>query len=135
MSTAIPDDVRQFIFEHVDSVAQLEVLFFLRDRRSDSFTAEQISKELRANPSSVAHRLTHMQALGLLSEDQSNSGNFKYDPRSEELSGLIDKLYDCYKIRQHKVLELIFSTVKRARQFADAFTLAKPPKSEEDENG
>lgn len=135
MSTSIPDDVRQFIFEHVDSVAQLEVLFFLRDRDAQAFTPEQISRELRTSTESVIRRIAYMQEIGLLAEDPVASGKFAYRPKSEELRTLIGRLFDCYKVRHHKVLELIFSTVKRARQFADAFNIVKPIKSDEDDNG
>lgn len=133
MSQNIPDDVRQFIFEHVDSVAQLEILFLLRNRPGHWLTAEDIGKELRTNSEAVTHRLVGLKALGLLSENANNQ--FIYQPKDVELAELIGRLAEVYRVRQHKVLELIFSSVKRARQFADAFTIVRNPPPDEDENG
>jgi len=131
----IPDNLRQFIFEHVDSLALLEVLFLLRDHPEGWFHSEFVAKELRTSASSVTHRLVVLLNIGLLIDDPKNKNHYRYSPKSPELSQLITQLADFYKLKPHRVLELIFSSTKRARQFADAFTITKSSKPEEDDNG
>ena len=52
-------NVRQIIFQYIDSVELLEVLFYLRDHGSGSIGPEIIAKELRSTPSSILVRLNH----------------------------------------------------------------------------
>lgn len=128
----IPDDVRSFIFEHVDSVTQLEILFLLHKNRGQDFNALEVAKELRANSESAQKYLELLQGLGLL---HAHEGHFRYHPKEPALDGLVERLVDCYKVRPHKVMELIFSTAKRARIFADAFNLKKSPPNEGEDDG
>lgn len=127
----IPDDVRQFVFEHVDSVTQLEVLFLLHNHTEREFDAEEVAKELRANIGACAKYLEVLTTMGLLK----GSGSYRYEPDSAELDTVIKHLIDSYKIRPHKVMELIFSNSKKARNFADAFNLSKSTKRDEEDNG
>lgn len=131
---SIPDDVRQFIFDHVDSVAQLEVLFLMRLSPEQTFSALDIAKELRTSSDSVTEKIAILKSIGLLSEDEETPGQFRYHPKTKELADLVTRLEDVYKVRQHKVLELIFSSAKKARQFAKAFTISKNP-NEDGDNG
>lgn len=124
-SEHLPDPVRRYIFEHIDSVEQLEILLFLKEKRGNAFNANEIAAHLRINPKSAANRLTHLRALSLISAEPEDYENFKYSPATPELDELIRCLSEEYKIRKHRVLEAIFSPMKRARQFADAFTLTK----------
>lgn len=134
-SPDIPDNLRQFIFEHVDSLALLDVLFLMRIQNETWFDAEGLSRELRTSAHSVAHRFQVLGQIGLLREDENRKGFFKYAPRTPELEQIATQLAEFYRIKPHKVLELIFSTVKRARQFADAFAINKSHKIDEDDNG
>lgn len=130
----IADDLRQFIFEHVDSVGQLDVLLYMRENAESYFTADTLSKDLRTSASLAAGCLTLLNRSGLLTEREAGKGEFKYAPPRPEIAELITKLAAVYKIKPHKILELIFSSTKRARQFADAFQLSKTHKPG-DENG
>jgi hypothetical protein len=128
----IPDDVRQFVFEHVDSVTQLEVLFLLHNHTEREFDAEEVAKELRANIGACAKYLEALTSTGLLKD---SDGSYRYEPDSPELDTVIKHLIDSYKIRPHKVMELIFSNSKKARNFADAFNLSKSTKRDGEDNG
>jgi hypothetical protein len=128
----IPDDVRQFIFEHVDSVTQLEVLFLLHNHTEREFDAEDVAKELRANIGACSKYLEALTSMGLL---KGSDGSYHYEPDSPELNTVIKHLIDSYKIRPHKLMELIFSNSKKARNFADAFNLSKSTKRDGEDNG
>jgi len=127
----IPEDVKQFVFSNVDSVELLDVLLFLRENRDQAWTAREISEKMRNSAVSVANRLKFLQKLKLL---EGNGEAYRFAPHDKEAESLIERLAETYKVRRHQVLELIFSPMKRARVFADAFLLGSN-KKQEDENG
>jgi hypothetical protein len=128
-----PDDVGKFIFSYIDSVEQLEVLLLLRACREQSFTAKNVSDAMRTSLDSASNRLTTLQRQGFLSSDPATE-MFKYSPAATELDTLVGRLEEVYRVRKHKVLELIFSPMKKvARNFADAFVVSKTRGSGEEE--
>lgn len=131
----ISDRIRQFLFQNIDSVEELEVLLFLMEQKSTAHSADGIASSLRINPKSVSNRLQHLTNLGLTKSDPADSTHFLYSPRTKELDLLMTELSEEYKIRKHRIFEIIFSPTKRARQFAAAFTITKPDKANGDENG
>lgn len=118
-----PETVVQLVFEYIDSVEQLEVLLFMRQNRESSYECSFISNELRSNPQSVLNRLHTLQKIGFVDE---RDGRFQYAPENEELDNVVAELADVYKVRPHKIFELIFSPLKKGRVFADAFVVTKP---------
>jgi hypothetical protein len=131
----ISDRIRQFIFQNIDSVEELDVLIFLMEQKPSSHNAEGIASNLRINPRSVSNRLLHLEHLGLVASDAADSTHFKYSPKSIDLDSMAVELCEEYRIRKHRILEIIFSPTKRARQFAAAFTITKPDKPGGEENG
>lgn len=134
-----PEIVRQIVFEHIDSVEQLEVLLFMRQNRTNAHDSRQVSGALRSNPQSALNRLITLEASGFLIKENEC---FRYEPRTVELDNAVAQLAEIYKVRPHKIFELIFSPLKKGRQFADAFlvsppkgTSGNPSKKESDENG
>ena len=121
----IPEKVRHFIFEQIDSAEQLEVLLFLRQNQDKVWTSQEVSNELRSTPISVGSRLESLERLFLL--EKSDKG-YKYHPQSDELRATVDQLNEIYKVRRQKIFELIFSPMKKAKHFADAFMVHKPTK-------
>lgn len=135
MSHDVSEEIKQFLFSHIDSVEQLDTIALMRQHKEKWWTARAISEELRTSAASVSNRLKVLQGTGLIiaSED---STSFRYSPRTPELGRLIDDLAEIYKVRKHTVLQLIFSPMKRARNFADAFVITgSDNKKSEDENG
>jgi len=131
--TGIPENVRQFIFAYIDSVEQLEVLLLLRACRDQSFAAKNVSDAMRTSFDSATNRLATLQRQGFLSFDPAN-GIYKYAPANADVDALLGQVEDVYRVRKHKVLELIFSPMKKvARNFADAFVVNKSRNSGEEE--
>jgi hypothetical protein len=62
----IPDDVRRFLLQCIDSVEQLEVLLLLHRAPGEGWTAEAIAQSLYSNPESIGRRLAGLYASGLL---------------------------------------------------------------------
>ena len=127
-------NLKQFIFEFVDSVELIEVLLLIRNHSEKWFSAIQISAELRSNPKSITNRLGKLANIGLLEQD-SDKDLFRFKPETTQLSALVAELSNEYLLRRHAIFELIFSSSKTARQFADAFIVNKPNKPNGDSNG
>lgn len=125
-----PSSVSAFIFEYIDSVEQLEVLLLLSGALNRTWTAEELSRELRSNPNSIAQRLQPLCHSGLVvCIDQ----EYRYAPKDAALDVVVRELALANKTHRHRVLELIFSPLKKARMFADAFRLGR--KEDGDDNG
>lgn len=126
--SGFPENVRQFVFEHIDSVEQLEVLLFVRAHRGESHDTRKISAELRSNPASVLKRLLALEQSGFVrnlnpGSKSDESALFQYDAKSNEIDTAIGTLADLYKSRPQKIFEIIFSPLKKGRQFARAFVV------------
>jgi hypothetical protein len=119
--------LKQFIFEFVDSVELIEVLLLIRNNAEKWFCSNQISSELRSNPKSISNRLLRLVNIGLLEQDN-DKDLFRYKPESQELKDLVSELSNEYLLRRHRIFELIFSSSKNARQFANAFIVNKSNK-------
>jgi hypothetical protein len=126
VSEEIPEEVKQFVFEYIDSVELLEVLLFLRSHSDREWSSNQISKELRSSSASVIHRLHFLKSLNLIEERSPDV--FTYATHNFET--LITSLAESYKIRPHAIQQIIFSPMKKAKQFANAFMLSNPKKGE-----
>ena len=133
------ENVMRMLFEHIDSVEQLEVLLFMRLHGSQSFDGQQISAELRSSPQSVVRRLVTLEQSGFVekvdTQEINETAKFRYFVKSAEIDETVADLADLYKLRPQKVLEIIFSPLKKGRQFANAFVLqgsTTPKKGSED---
>lgn len=133
----IAEPIKQFIFENVDSVELLEVLLFVYRQNDRTWSADEIGQELRSNPRSVAQRLEFIQRLGFIAPDDRAVGRYqlKISSLQPEQTALLAELAEAYRVRRHQILELIFSPLKKARHFADAFTIGRTPKRKEDQDG
>lgn len=131
-SDGIPPDVREFLFEYVDSIDQLEVMLFLRSGRERAWTALEVSNELRTNPGAAETRLKRLKEIGVLESDGSAPPAYRYSPATPDMDRVIASLADVYRVRRHKIYELIFSSLKRARKFLDAFTVPGKKESVDD---
>jgi Mn-dependent DtxR family transcriptional regulator len=120
----ISANLKQFIFEYVDSVELIEVLLFIRSNADKWFSATQISTELRSNPTSISNRLSRLSNIGLIEQNQDQ---IRFQPENDELKNIVTELANEYLLRRHRIFELIFSSSKTARQFADAFIVNKKP--------
>ena len=128
---AISEKLRNFIFEHLDSVECLEILLLLHSDFSKSWSADELASELRSNPNSAKERAQILRKSGILLPE--TDPRFQYRSDLHEFNEIVDELvYHC-RIQRHKVYELIFSPLKKARDFADCFV--KPGTREDSDNG
>lgn len=124
----IPDEVRAFIAEHIDSVEQVEVLLLLRRSGDREWTADAVSDELRTNPGSAAERLADLTARRLIAPagGAPERPGYRYAPGTPALDQAVRGLDQAYAERRVSVINLIFSKpIDKIRTFADAFRLRK----------
>lgn len=127
----ISDELKQLIYDHIDSVEQLDIMLLLRSQAERDWSVREIADHLRTNPASVERRLKALRALDILEETPSEPQRFRYRTKTEKAASLMEELAAANKVRRHRVLELIFSPTKRARNFADAFLVRNPAKKDD----
>lgn len=131
-SDGISDELRQLIYDHIDSVEQLDILLLLRAQAERDWSARDIADYLRTSPFSVEQRLRSLRALDIMEEKPTDPRRYSYCVKNQKLDALIGDLAEANRVRRHRVLELIFSPMKRARSFADAFLVRSPGKEDKD---
>ena len=128
---AISERLRNFIFEHLDSVECLEILLLLHSDPLKTWSADELASELRSNPNSAQERAQILRRSGLVLAG--TEPVFQYRSELPELNEIVEELAYHNRIQRHKLYELIFSPLKKARDFAACFV--KPGGREDSGNG
>jgi hypothetical protein len=120
----IPDSVRQFIGQHIDSAGQLEVLLLLRAVPDREWSAEEVARAQVSTRDVAEQILEDISRRGLASRD-GDPRLYRYAPPAE-LAPVIDDLAEAYATRRVTVVGLIFSKPSSAvTGLADAFRIRK----------
>lgn len=118
---AIPDDVRDFILRHIDSVAQLEALLLLRANSNESWDSARTAARLYTRDDEIKKALAYLCADGLLS---CKDNLYRYECTAE-VQAAIDRLAEAYRRHLIPVTNVIHTKPRRIREFADAFKFRK----------
>lgn len=122
----IPEELLQFLRDHIDSVEQLEILILLCQKGDREWTADEMARELRSSPSSVAKRLEEFAAKKFIKATEPPPRSYRYAPADESVRKRIAELSELYKVRRVTVIDTIFSKpVDKIKVFADAFKFRK----------
>jgi hypothetical protein len=125
-AAGIPDDVKAFIAEYVDSAEQLETLLLLHSRPGELWDAVAVARAIYTVPQSASRRLESLTELGLARSDGGAAPRYRYAPREPELEARVKALAAIYRERRVAVINQIYSAPPGAvRSFADAFKLRK----------
>lgn len=122
MSELIPNDVRQFILNRIDSVSDLEALLLLRKHSDQNWTAQSVSRRIYTEEDAAAQILARLTASGLCT---GKDGAYCYGPSFVSDCDLVDRLADLYTRYLIPVTNLIHNKPARIQQFADAFRFRK----------
>jgi hypothetical protein len=121
----IPDDIRAFLLENIDSIAQLEGLLLLRGNPDKKWSAEDVARRLYINQSDAEVFLTRLAVRQLLSASGSQPCLYQYqsDAKIEDIVRCTADIYSRFLL---PVTNLIHSQEKsRIQGFADAFRIRK----------
>jgi DNA-binding transcriptional MocR family regulator len=124
VSGGVPEDVAELIESHIDSVEKLEILLLLRGERDREWTSDQVSRELRRNPSTVSRALGQLAERGLLGG--STAAGFRFAPTDGPMEQQVTRLAETYATRRVSVIQLIVANpMDSVTTFADAFRFRK----------
>lgn len=122
----IPDGVRQFIVDKIDSVAELEGLLLLRKNSETEWNIEDLAQRLYISPQQTEDVLAHLYLLGLLEIRAGEPPTYRFQPGSTELAEMVDQLAEVYSKYLIPVTNLIHSKPQtKVQKFADAFKFRK----------
>jgi hypothetical protein len=122
MQPYMPDDVRDFLLQTIDSVAQLEALLLLRADPALPWPVVGMAQRLYVEEREASAVFKHLRSHKLIAATEAG---FIFAPSSEERRELIDRLADVYGRNLIGVTTLIHNKSRKIQQFADAFKLRK----------
>jgi hypothetical protein len=128
MSDDFPAEIKRFVEQHIESLAQLEALLLLHQDPKRAWRAAEMAKLLyipqELGELLLADLATRRFATGALPPET----QFSYLSTNTEMDKLIDELALLYRDRRVAVISLIYSKpLNKVQTFADAFRLRKEP--------
>lgn len=122
MPQRLPKEARDLISRHIHSVAQLEVLLYLRSRAGQGITADELARDQKIGTEMAAGVLDDLASRGFVKQSE---GSFVYGPEPS-LARQVDELGAAYSSYRVSVINLIFSRPDEGVQsFADAFRVRR----------
>jgi hypothetical protein len=122
MPSDIPEDLREFVTQQIDSIAQLEALLLLRDHAPEEWSSDRVAARLYVAEDETARLLADLHQKGFLNQ---SDNRFSFSCRTPELETMVTRVAQLYRQKLIPVTNLIHSKQKRIQQFADAFRLRK----------
>jgi hypothetical protein len=128
MREAVPDDIRRFVLTSIRSVPYLEAMLLLRSAPDTPWDATQVARRLYIAEAAATELLSALHAANVVCTTTGSPPAYVYEPGSDDLRTMIDRLAEVYAAHLKEVTNLIHSRVeKQAQQFADAFRLRQEP--------
>jgi len=121
-------DIKQFIDQNIESLAQLEALLLLRAEPARTWDAPSIAKALYIPLELAEALLVEFGRRGFVKPTAESPTQFCYNPADKAVGQLIDRVADAYQDRRVAIISLIYSKpLNKVQTFADAFRLRKEP--------
>ena len=124
----IPDDVKRFIADHIESAEQLDALVLLHTQREREWTAEAVSQAIYTVPQSAERTLRRLEEQGFAATvgGTPEAPAFRYAPADADTDRRVGQLAAAYRTNRVEVVKHLFaSRVDPVKSFADAFRLRK----------
>ncbi len=118
----VPQELRDFIVRHIDSIAQLEALLLLRANRAETWDVTKVAKRLYTSEQEAGEVLARLCADGLLSCDD---GLYQYRGHDDQQLPIVEQLAESYAKHLIPITNMIHAKPRRIREFADAFKFRK----------
>lgn len=119
----IPEGVKTFIREQIQTVPRLEVLLLLYRGQSRPFTLAEVANELGFENETAQEQLTALEAIGLI---ETNKEKYRYHPINPTLASIVDRLALAYPKQRVPILSVILAEdPNKVRRFAEAFKLVR----------
>lgn len=122
----IPENVRSFVAQHIDSAELLETLLLVHSGPEREWTPEEVARSIYTVPAGATRRLEQLVAMGLASSNNAANPAYRYAPSRAALGQQVDALAAAYRAQRVAVINLIYNQPPNPlRSFADAFKLRK----------
>ena len=124
MPNEIPEDLQEFMKKYINSISLLEVLLMFKRDPERSWSANNISTEMRTNPSYASAQIAELVTLKLVVPATSDEA-YRFNTDSPH-SLVIAELEELYINRRPTIINFIYSPpIDSIRSFADAFKIKK----------
>jgi hypothetical protein len=120
----IPEPVRRFVDECIESVGLLEVLLLLHSDPARVWTPTEVSREVRSERIWAEAQLEFLRIHGLLEVERgADEAAYRYGPSRPELDGVVGQLRKAFETRRVAMVKLIFKQPQNEhlRAFSEAF--------------
>jgi hypothetical protein len=125
VSDAIPADLKQFLAEHIESLAQLEALLMMLGEPQRAWTCEELARGLYISGDMCLGIVADLERRGLVVREEHSAG-VRYSERDDERTSLLSRLAALYRERRVAVITQIYSNpTSKVQTFADAFRLRR----------
>lgn len=122
----IPERVKEFISESIDSIAELEALMLMFRDPAVGWSASALAERLYSSPDQTEGAIAKLHALGLSDVKADDLETYHYRPSTPELGEMVEQIAETYSKYLVPVTNLIHSKPQsKVQQFADAFKLRK----------
>jgi hypothetical protein len=126
MADDFSSDVKHFIDQNIESLAQIEALLLLKQHPERSWNAEEIAKVLYVPAELAETLLADFVRRGFAKASSTTPVSYFYGPADENLDDLIGQVATAYQDRRVAIISLIYSKpLNKVQTFADAFRLRK----------
>jgi hypothetical protein len=102
-------DVRRFILINIDSIAQLEALLLLCANPAEKWDVATLAKRLYISEQETSKLLASLYDLGLTAISGDDPIRYTYQPASDDLARMVDRLADVYAKHLVPVTNLVHS--------------------------
>ena len=122
----IPETVRSFVAQHIESAELLETLLLVHSAPERQWTPEEVARSIYTVPAGATRRLEQLVAMGLVSSNGAPNPAYRYAPSRAGLAAQVDALAAAYRANRVALINLIYARPPDPlRSFADAFKLRK----------
>lgn len=126
MSGLIPEDIKAFILDHVDSIAELEALLVLRENPYQGWDCKEVADRIYCDENTTAGILKKLTRHGLIAPDSGSPHRFRYQQSRPEITDILNRLAAVYARYVVPLTTLVHQKSKgNIKSFADAFKLKK----------
>jgi len=107
----IPDDVVRFIISSIASVPYLEAMLLLRSEPDRAWDMHRVAQRLYMREKAAQELLAALHSAGILASDGDDPTSYRYQPESDSLRHMVDRLADAYSRNLVDVTNLIHSKI------------------------
>jgi hypothetical protein len=121
----LPIEIRGFIAQQIESLAQLEAILLMKRESQRSWNAVELARQLYLSEEMCGAMLEELERRQFTVRDAAEK-SFRYacpDARADELLGRLAGLY--VERRVAVISEIYSNPVSKVKTFADAFRLRK----------